>query len=67
MSGSGVELKMDNLFFERPILNSPYKYPARYWELDEHGQPTQRIIESRRRAEFITPISKQGLRPNSIK
>jgi hypothetical protein len=52
MSGSGVELKMDNLFFERPILNSPYKYPARYWELDEHGQPTQRIIESRRRAEF---------------
>ena len=40
MSGSGVELKMDNLFFERPILNSPYKYPARYWELDEHGQPT---------------------------
>ncbi|MDP3284066.1 MAG: DEAD/DEAH box helicase family protein, partial [Desulfobacterales bacterium] len=49
---------MDNLFFERPILNSPYKYPARYWELDEHGQPTQRIIESRRRAEFITPIPK---------
>jgi len=41
---------MDNLFFERPILNSPYKYPSRYWELDEHGQPTQRIIEKRRRA-----------------
>jgi len=49
---------MDNRFFERPILNSPYDYPARYWELDDQGQPTQRIIESRRRAEFITPIPK---------
>src|SRR5438067_1556184 len=49
---------MDNQFFERPILNSPYECPAQYWELDESGQPTQRIIESRRRAEFITPIPK---------
>jgi type III restriction enzyme len=49
---------MDNQFFERPILNSPYEYPSRYWELDEHGQPTQKIIETRRRAEFITPIPK---------
>jgi type III restriction enzyme len=47
---------MDNQFFERPILNSPYEYPSRHWELDEQGQPTQRIIESRRTAEFITPI-----------
>jgi len=45
-------------FFEKPILNSPYEYPSRYWELDEQGQPTQRIINSRRRAEFITPIPK---------
>jgi type III restriction enzyme len=51
-------VNMDNQFFERPILNSPYDYPARYWELDEHGQPTQQIIESRRKAEFITPIPK---------
>src|ERR1700680_1748805 len=49
---------MDNHFFERPILNSPYEYPTQYWELDEHGQPTQRIIESRRTAQFITPIPK---------
>jgi type III restriction enzyme len=47
---------MNNQFFERPILNSPYEYPARYWELDEHGQPTQQIIKTRRQAEFITPI-----------
>jgi len=49
---------MDNRFFERPVLNSPYDYPMRYSELDDQGQPTQRIIEGRRRAEFITPIAK---------
>jgi type III restriction enzyme len=49
---------MDNQFFERPILNSPYDAPARHWELDSQGQPTQQIIESRRKAEFITPIPK---------
>ena len=49
---------MNDLFFKNPILNSPYEYPSRYWELDENGQPTQKIIENRRRAEFITPIPK---------
>ncbi len=48
----------ENRFFEKPILNSPYEYPARHWELDATGQPTQRIVETRRRAEFITPIPK---------
>ena len=45
-------------FFERPILNSPYAYPARHWELDEDRQPTNRIVESRRRSELITPVPK---------
>lgn len=49
---------MDYRFFEKPILNSPYEYPTRHWELDDQGQPTQRIIEKRRSAEFITPIPK---------
>lgn len=49
---------MDNRFFEHPILNSPYKYPSRHWELDPTGQPTQQIIETRRTAQFITPIPK---------
>ena len=44
--------------FSHPILNSPYECPMRHWELDAHGQPTQKIIEARRRAEFITPIPK---------
>lgn len=47
-----------NPFFERPILNSPYEYPARHWELDDSGQPTQKVIEARRSARFITPIPK---------
>ncbi|MCK4543543.1 MAG: hypothetical protein KAU17_15035 [Spirochaetales bacterium] len=58
---------MDNAFFEHPILNSPYEYPKRHWQLDEQGQPTQRIIESRRRAEFITPIPKPRKRKDSTK
>ncbi|HWB16360.1 MAG TPA: DEAD/DEAH box helicase family protein [Vicinamibacterales bacterium] len=49
---------MPNPFFERPIVNSPYEYPHQHWELDESGQPTGRLIERRRRAEFITPIPK---------
>jgi type III restriction enzyme len=49
---------MSNPFFDKPILNSPYEPPARHWELDDTGQPTQRIIESRRRTAFITPIPK---------
>ena len=49
---------MVNQFFEAPILNSPYEYPSQHWELDDDGQPTHRIIASRRGAEFVTPIPK---------
>jgi len=45
-------------FFERPVLNSPYEHPSRHWHLDETGQPTQEIIEGRRKAAFISPIPK---------
>ena len=56
---------MDNKFFEQPILNSPYEYPARHWELDSQGQPMQQIIASRRPAEFITPIPKPKKRKDA--
>lgn len=49
---------MTEQFFEKPILNSPYAYPARHWELDDDGQPTNRILEVRRSAKFITPVPK---------
>jgi type III restriction enzyme len=56
---------MENRFFEHPILNSPYEYPARHWELDASGQPTQRTSETRRTAQFITPIPKPRKRKES--
>jgi type III restriction enzyme len=56
---------MSNPFFEHPILNSPYDCPTRYWELDNDGQPTQKTIEKRRPAEFITPIPKPRKRKTS--
>ncbi|MBP7233140.1 MAG: DEAD/DEAH box helicase family protein [Syntrophaceae bacterium] len=56
---------MENIFFEKPILNSPYEYPTRHWELDTQGQPTQQIKEKRRRAEYITPIPKPKKRRGS--
>ena len=49
---------MTEEFFARPILNSPYECPARHWELDADGQPTNRIIETRRRSDLITPVPK---------
>jgi type III restriction enzyme len=58
---------MSNPFYEHPILNSPYDYPHRHWELDSDGQPTQKTIESRRRAEFISPIPKPRKRKDGPK
>ncbi len=49
---------MQLTFFEHPILNSPYAYPARHWELDADGQPTNKLIETRRRSDLITPVPK---------
>ena len=49
---------MADAFFKHPILNSPYAIPQRHWELDASGQPTQNIVDERRRADFITPIPK---------
>ena len=47
---------MSESFFEQPILNSPYEYPSRHWELDSTGQPLNKIADRRRRAEFMSPI-----------
>jgi type III restriction enzyme len=51
---------MDNRFFTKPILNSPYEHPSRHWELDAQGQPTQQIIETRRRAEQKSLLFDEG-------
>jgi type III restriction enzyme len=55
---------MIDAFFAKPILNSPYEIPARHWELDDAGQPTQQLVDVRRRAKFVTPIPKPKKRKN---
>ena len=62
-----TESTVSNPFFDHPILNSPYERPQRHWELDADGQPTQRIIDNRRRADFITPIPKPKKRKGLAK
>ena len=43
-------------FFDQPILNSPYEYPEKHWELDESNRPTQSINNTRRPSSLITPV-----------
>jgi type III restriction enzyme len=52
-------------FFEQPILNSPYEIPRRHWELDTDGQPTNKILDTRRRSDLITPVPKPKKRRQS--
>ncbi|MYF19381.1 MAG: restriction endonuclease, partial [Synechococcus sp. SB0677_bin_5] len=59
------EVTPSTSFHTQPILNSPYEIPRRHWELDEEGQPTGRIRQSRRRFTFITPIPKPKKRKAS--
>ena len=50
---------MADEFFDAPVLNSPYEYPTQHWELEpETRQPTNRIIDQRRPAAYITPVPK---------
>ena len=58
---------MSETFFERPILNSPYEYPRQHSELDKDGQPINRIIETRRRSDLITPVPKPKKRRQNQK
>jgi type III restriction enzyme len=57
---------MANPFFEHPILNSPYACPQQHWELDEQGQPTQRVLPNRRPVRFITPIPQPRKRKGAV-
>ena len=46
---------MSLTFAAQPILNSPYEYPSRHWQL-ENGAPSDRIVEMRRQSEYVTPV-----------
>lgn len=57
---------MSNPFFDHPILNSPYEMPSQHWELDQSGQPTQKVLPSRRSVQLITPIPKTKKRKKAV-
>ena len=46
---------MPSTFAEQPILNSPYAYPGKHWEL-KNGLPTDQIVGRRRQSEYIVPV-----------
>ena len=46
---------MSVAFYEQPVLNSPYEYPGRHWQLED-GVPTGNVVDSRRVAEYVTAV-----------
>lgn len=38
---------MSDDFYKHPILNSPYAYPSRHWELDDDGASVRVRLRSR--------------------
>lgn len=56
---------MSESFYDRPILNSPYKRPELHHVLDEHGQPVDVPPQpGRRPSKFIVPVPKSKKRQN---
>jgi hypothetical protein len=53
---------MTEHIFDRPILNSPYAYLARHWELDASGQQTNRVPETCRRSRLLFVLNSFMLR-----
>ena len=57
---------MRDRFFDRPILDSPYEYPSRHWELDETGivklprVPVADNIPSSEMPTFRNPCPERG-------
>lgn len=48
---------MGSSFYERPILNSPYRAPTLHHPLDDNGQPLEgEPIKGRRPSRFIVPV-----------
>ena len=43
-------------YASNPILNSPYEYPDRYWEIDSTGIPTGTPREGRRPNRYVIPV-----------
>ena len=44
------------MFDNNPILNSPYGYPKKHWQLNDEGQPTGVVNSGRRGSFHLVPI-----------
>jgi type III restriction enzyme len=54
---------MPPVTIENPILNSPYREPARHFRLDANGQITDTIDAGRRGSSYFLPIAAPRRRP----
>ena len=52
-----VTKNVERTFAHNPILDSPYEYPARHWDMDENNQPTAKVNEFRRPSSLKSPIA----------
>ena len=52
-----TELSEKTDFNTNPILNSPYEYPKRHWEMDADNLPTHKINDYRRPSSLKSPIA----------
>src|SRR6266568_3645380 len=48
---------MPHVIIEKPVLNSPYEEPSRYFYFDEEGI-TDKVVESRRLSSYFIPIAR---------
>lgn len=54
---AGADVTAASGFYERPILNSPYRAPALHHPLDDNGQPLPGApLAGRRPSRFIVPV-----------
>ena len=49
---------MASVLIENPILNSPFREPARHFRTTPDGEVTGEIEERRRASEFFVPVAK---------
>jgi type III restriction enzyme len=55
-----------NSFYERPILNSPYRAPELHHPLDQNGQPLEgEPRQGRRPSRFIVPVPASRKKPSA--
>ena len=58
-----MHTQMAESFYEKPILNSPYKEPRLHHRLDNAGQPVDGPpVTGRRSSELISPVPRPRLR-----